>query len=150
MGIFDPATFMDQAVNESNATVMVPCPAGEYNATAQEPVIREWKSKDGTKSGVALDIFWDIDDAAVRLELGRDKVLVKQSLMLDLNASGGVDTAKGANVGLGRLREALSLNIAGEPFTPRQITGRVARIRVEHRMDGDTTYADVKGVTKIV
>lgn len=149
MGIFDPATFMDQGINDANSTVTVPVPAGEYVAVASLPVIREWTSKDGTKSGIAVDINWAIDDAGVKAELGRDKVVAKQGIMLDLNAAGAIDTGKGMNVALGRLREALGLNTPGQPFSFRQVEGQVAKIRVEHRIDGEQTFADVKGVTRV-
>jgi hypothetical protein len=70
--------------------------------------------------------------------------------MLDLNESGtGMDTGKGKNVTLGRLREALGLNQPGTPFSFRQLIGRAAKISVTQRVDGDQIYNDVKGVVKL-
>jgi hypothetical protein len=149
MGTFDPSSFLDLTVTDSNSTQATPVPVGEYPAVASEPEIRQWNSRDGTKSGLALDIIWDVDDAGVKSTLGRDKVTVKQGIMLDLNESGGLDTGKGRNVSLGRLREALGLNTPGVPFNFRMIAGRAAKIKVEHRVDGENIYADVKGVARL-
>lgn len=152
MGTFDPSAFLDATVNDANSTVSTPCPEGEYTAVAQEPVIRQWVSKDGMKSGVAVDINWEVDAGGypdVKEATGRDKVFVKQGLMLDTLPNGGLDMGKGMNVGLGRLREALGLNVAGKPFSFRQVAGQVAKISVKHRVDGDQVYADVKAVVKL-
>jgi len=152
MGTFDPSSFLDLTVTDVNSTVSTPCPEGEYTAVAQEPIIRQWTSKDGTKSGIAVDINWEIDASGypnVKEATGRDKAIVRQGLMLDTNAAGGLDTGKGMNVGLGKLREALGLNVAGKPFSFRMIAGQVAKVSVKHRVDGEQIYADVKGVAKL-
>lgn len=148
MGTFDPATFLDINVNEANDTVSTPVPEGEYNAIAGEPKVRQWTSKDGTKSGLALDIPWTIDSGypEIKAATGRDVNIVTQGLMLDLNESGNLDTGKGRNVGLGKLREAAGLNTPGKPFNFRMLTGRMAKISIKHRMVEDQVFADVKGV----
>jgi hypothetical protein len=149
MGTFDPATFLDVSVNESNDTVSTPVPVGEYTAVAGEPKIREWNSKDGTKSGLALDIPWEIDSGSypsVKEATGRDKNIVYQGIMLDTTPNGGLDTGKGRNVKLGRLREATGLNKAGQPFSFRMLQGRLAKIEVAHRTAEDQLFAEVKGV----
>jgi hypothetical protein len=148
----DLSSFMDLSISDANDTVVIPVPEGEYTAVAEEPVVRQWTSQDGTKSGIALDLQWVIDDQAVKTLLGRDKVTVKQGLMLDLNEQGGLDTGKGKNVGLGRLREACGLNVAGQPFSFRMLGGQVAKVAVKHRPDKNDTsviYAEVKGVAKL-
>lgn len=151
MGIFDPTSFLDASINEANSTVSTPVPEGEYTAVvAGDPEVRQWTSKkDPSKSGLALDITWDIDDPGVKAALGRDKVTVRQGIMLDLNDSGGLDTGKGRNVSLGRLREAVGLNEAGKPFNFRMLAGRVAKVKVSHRVEGDAVYAEVKGVARL-
>lgn len=149
MGTFDPATFLDINVTEANDTVSIPVPEGEYTAIAGEPKVRQWNAKDGTKSGLALDIPWEIDAGSypeVKEATGRDKNIVTQGIMLDLNEGGGLDTGKGKNVGLGRLREAVNLNTAGKPFNFRMIQGQVAKVAIKHRPFEDRILADVKGV----
>jgi hypothetical protein len=151
MGTFDPNLFLDQTTTDSNSTVSVPVPAGEWEAVIDgDPEIRQWQGKkDPSKSGLALDITWSIQDPSVLAEVERDKATVRQSLMLDLNDSGGLDTGKGKNVGLGRLREAVGLNVPGKPFSFRMLAGQIAKVKVEHRVEGDQIFADVKGVAPL-
>jgi len=150
---FDPNQFLDMQVNESNSTVSIPVPAGEYTAFVEKVDARPWVSKqDPSKSGVALDLLWSIDDASVKEFLGRDKVTVKQGIMLDITPEGGLDMGKGKNVGLGRVREAVDLNRAGVPFAFSMLTGRAAKVVVSHRPDKDKPdmiYAEVQAVAKL-
>lgn len=148
--MFNPEQFLDMQMTESNDTKTFPVPVGEYITVAEEVKCRQWQSKqDPSKSGLTLDITWSVDDAAVKELLGRDKVIVRQGIMLDLTDSGGLDMGKGRNVGLGRLREALDLNTPGQPFSFSMIAGRVAKVSVTHRIDGENIYAEVKGVAKL-
>jgi len=151
VGSFDPSVFLDATMTEGNSTVNTPVPEGEYTAVVDgDPVIRQWTGrKDPNQTGLALDIIWSVDDASVREALGRDKVTVMQGIMLELNANGGIDTGKGRNVQLGRLRDAVNLNEPGKPFSFRMLAGQVAKISVKHRMDGDAVYAEVKGVARL-
>jgi hypothetical protein len=148
--MFSPEQFLDMQITESNDTKTIPVPVGEYTAVAEEVKCRPWQSKkDPSMSGLTLDIKWSIDDPAVKELLGRDKVTVNQGIMLDLTDSGGLDMGKGRNIGLGRLREALGLNAPGQPFSFMMISGRVAKVNVSHRIDGENIYAEVKGVAKL-
>jgi hypothetical protein len=152
MSTFDPNTFLEMTTDSANSTVSVPVPAGEYLAFIEDVKAREWvSSKDPSKAGMALDIIWNIDDAAVKQLLERDKVTVKQGIMLDMSESGGLDMGKGKNVSLGRLREATGLNTPGKPFGFRMLNGQAARIVVSHRTDDknpEVIYAEVKAVAK--
>jgi hypothetical protein len=139
--MFDPNTFLDMTVQESNSTVTTPVPIGEFIAVIEDVKAREWKKKDDPSvAGMALDVVWNIDDANVKQLLERDKVAIKQGIMLDLTPEGGLDMGKGKNVGLGRLREALDLNQAKVKVTHRieQKPGEEAKI-----------YAEVGAVAKI-
>ena len=150
--MFDPNAFLDMTVTDANSTVSIPVPVGEYVAVPTEVKARTWQSRDGSSSGIALDILWEVDDASVKEFLGRDKVIVKQGLMLDLTESGALDMGKGKNIQLGRLRESLDLNKPGEPFAFSMIVGRPAKVRVEHRVNDkntDEVFAEVKGVAKL-
>lgn len=148
--MFDPNQFLDMQTTEANDTKLVPVPAGEYLAIADDVKARQWKKRDDpTVSGLALDIKWAIDDPAVKALLEREKVIVEQGIMLDLTDSGGLDMGKGKNVTLGKLREATGLNQPGAPFSPMMLVGRSAKIRVEHDVQGENIYARVKAVTKI-
>lgn len=148
--MFSPDDFLNTQFEGANDTKSTPVPAGEYLAVVKEVKARQWQSKkDPTNSGIALDVVWDIDDAAVRELLGRDTVTVKQGIMLDLTDSGGLDMGKGRNIGLGRLREATHLNDPSQPFSFQQLAGQVARVAVSHRIDGDNIYAEVKSVAPV-
>ena len=148
--MFDPNAFLEQVVAEVGSTEATPIPAGEYLAFIDKKELTTWQKKDDPSvSGLKLKITWVLEDQAVRDLLGRDKVIVMQDIMLDLTDSGGLDMGKGRNVGLGRLREALDLNTPGQPFSFSMIAGRVAKVNVSHRIDGENIYAEVKGVAKL-
>ena len=145
---FDPATFLNTETTEVLDTKLIPCPVGEYLAIADKIDIKTWSTKDGSKSGVKLEILWDIQDENVKALLSREKVVVQQTVMLDTTEVGNLDVGKGKNIGLGRLREALDLNIAGQPFSFPMITGRLATVIVSHRVDGEDIYAEIRKVAK--
>jgi len=151
--MFDAEQFLDQSTDQSNDTVLIPVPVGEYTAVIEKVTARQWVAKDDpTKTGVTLDITWEIDSPEVRELLGREKVTVRQGIMLDLTETGNLDMGKGRNVGLGRLREAVDLNIPGQPFSFNQLPGRVARVSTGQRADkNDPTvlYSEVKSVAKL-
>ena len=148
--MFNPDQFLDMTITDANSTQTVPVPVGEYTALVSDVKCRQWQSKsDPSKSGLTLDVTWEIDDAAVKQLLGREKVTVKQGIMLDLTESGGLDMGNGRNVGLGRLREALDLNRPGVGFSFSQLPGRLAKVAVSHRIDGENIYSEVKSVARV-
>lgn len=150
MSIFDPEAFLDSTVSDSNDTVLIPVPAGEYVAVIKSIKARTWtKSDDPSKGGVALDVVWTIDDSNVAAVTGRPENSVQQSIMLDTTPTGGLDMGKGKNVGLGRLREALGKNEAGQPFSFNQLPGLAARVTVVHEPYKDDIFAKVKGVARL-
>lgn len=146
---FDAQSFLDATVTASNDTKITPVPVGEYMGIVEKVSPRQWQSKDGTQSGIALDIIWLVEDAGVKQLLGRDTVTCKQGIMLDLTPSGGLDLSKGKNVGLGRLREAVGKNEEGQPFAFSMLPGSCAKISVSHRVSGEDTFAEVKAVAKL-
>lgn len=146
---FDAQSFLDATVSSANDTEIIPVPVGEYFGIIDKVAPRQWQSKDGTKSGIALDIIWLVEDAGVKQQLGRETVTCKQGIMLDLNTSGGLDLSKGKNIGLGRLREAIGKNEEGQPFSFSMLPGLTAKISVTHRVSGEDTFAEVKAVAKM-
>jgi hypothetical protein len=145
---FDPQSFLDSSMAGSNDTKVIPVPVGEYMGIIEKVLPRQWQSRDGAQSGVAIDIFWLVEDANVKQYLGRATVTCKQGIMLDLTATGGVDMSKGKNIGLGRLREAIGRNDES-PFSFSMLLGMSAKISVSHRINGEDTFAEVKGVAKL-
>lgn len=150
--MFDAQSFIDQEIIGENSTFTIPVPVGDYVAIAEKFNVRQWTKKDDpTVSGLTLEVFWNVDDQGVKDLLGRDKVSVKQGIMLDLTDDGGLDMGKGKNVGLGKLRAALDLNNPGQAFSFNQIPGRMAKVKVEHRPNDtnpESPYAEVRMVAK--
>lgn len=148
--MFDPNQFLDQQIVEANDTKRVPCPVGEYPAVVEEIKARPWASKkDTSKAGMTLDVTWSIQDPAVLEAVGRDKVTVRQGVMLDLTAAGGLDFGPGKNLGLGRLRSAVGKNVPGQPFSPNMLVGLMAKVSVTHRADGEDLYDEIKAVAPL-
>lgn len=147
--MFSPDQFLDMQVTESNDTETLQVPVGEYTAVVGEVKVRPWQSKDDpSKAGMALDLSWEIDDQGVKDYMGRDKITVKQGIMLDLTESGGLDFGKGRNANLGRLREALNLNTPGAPFAFSMLAGRVGKVSVTHRIAKDALFAEIRNVAR--
>jgi hypothetical protein len=149
-GQFDPAVFLDQTINEANSTSRVPIPVGEYNGMTGEVDIKQAQNKKDGSTLTFLEIPIQIDSEEVKALLGlKENPTVRYSALLDFSESGGLDTGKGKNVGLGRIREATGLNVPGQPFQFRQLAGRAIRVAIKHRVDGDDIYAEVKSVAPL-
>lgn len=152
MSLFDPQAFLDAAYTESNDTKLIPVPVGEYTALIEKVSPRTWQSKDGTQSGVALDIEWVIEDQEVKALLGRETIKCRQGLMLDLTDDGKLDMSKGKNIGLGKLREALNLNQEGQVFSFGNLPGRMALVQVTHRdneKEPGEVFTDIRKVSAL-
>lgn len=131
---FDPKQFLEGTFNEASSTERIPIPAKEYTAVIESVDCRAWVGKqDPSKSGLALDVVYNIDDAEAKTLTGRDKLTIQQGIMLDLTPAKGLDFSKGRNVELGRLREAAGLNEPGKPFGFRMLQGRVVKVMVGHQ-----------------
>lgn len=146
MPVFDPDAFMATGVDGGNSTTSLPVPIGEYIA-----VISDVKKPRAIGDNYGMDITYDIQDAAVKEALGRDKVTVRQTLWLDIDGeTGGLDMGKGKNVGLGRLREALNMNSG--PFNPNMLNGagpvRVVVSHAEDKKNPGQYFANVANVAR--
>lgn len=149
MNPFDAATFLETSVDEANDTKLIPVPVGEYTAVVEKIKADTWQGrKDPSMHGVKLFVTWMIDDQNVKALLNRDKVTITQDVMLDTLPNGGLDMSKGKNISLGRLREALGLNVPGQPFKFSDLNGRVATIRVINEPYEGEMYAKIKEVAK--
>jgi len=146
---FDPQSFLESTVQGANDTKIIPVPVGEYMGVIKEVKPRQWQSKDGSQTGVALDVLWFVEDANVKQYLDRPEVVVKQGIMLDLTPAGDLDMSKGKNIGLGRVREAIGMNDSSAKFSFTMLPGQSAKISVTHRISGEDTFAEVKGVAKL-
>lgn len=130
MSQFDPKQFLETTFSEANSTQRTPIPAKQLRSVISGVDIRSG-NKDG-KDWSFLDVTYDIDDPEVKALLGRDKVTLTQGIGLDFTPNGGLDFSKGRNVNLGRLRDAVGLNVAGQPFGFRMLVGKPLNIVVTH------------------
>lgn len=144
---FNPDAFLTATYTEASSTSYEPVPEGEYIGLITKVEPGEWASRDGTRSGKKLTVRWRIDDPALTEKLGRQPEL-SQSVMLDTTPEGTLDMRRGRNISFGRLREATGLNTPGQPFSLDMLTGRVAKVQVTHRTDGDRIFDEVKYVAK--
>lgn len=142
MSTFNPDSFLNTVVKEANSTETVLVPATEHSAFIKDVKPRqqgEW---------AVLDIHWQVIDEEVEKLVGRTPI-VKQSIFLDLTDAGSLDFGKGKNVPLGRLREAVGQNQNGKAWSPGQLVGAVAVVKVSHSADKNSVMrANVTAVAK--
>ena len=140
MSMFDPNAFLDLEITEAFERRPA-LPVRDYPTLIQEVAARQWTSKDkyndnGTlKSGVAYDLTLVVQvplDIKEQIGLKTDTLTIKDSVMVDLNANGGLDTSPGANRQLRNYREALDMNKPGQAFRAREMAGRMILLRIKH------------------
>lgn len=133
---FDPSTFLDATTTEESVK-RPPIPVGDYTGVIGDLAVRDWVSKtDPTKSGKAVDVPITLDlpaDVAESVGLNEPTLKVKDGIMLDLTAAGSIDYSPGKNGKLRKYREATNNNKAGQPFSMRQLSGRVITVKIGHR-----------------
>ena len=143
MSAFDLDSFMSQPA-DAGSTSISPIPEGEYLAIIDDVKPRVVNTKLG--ESVALDVFFIIQDEALKAKLGRETLTVKGGFFLDMNG-GKMDMGKDKNVRLNRLREAVGQNSSG--WTPNKLKGAgPLKIKVSQRVDGDMIYNDVRSYGK--
>ena len=144
MSVFDPAKFMETPV-EAGSTSFEPIPAGEYTAMIDDAVVR------AAGDGVVLDVTVLLQAPDVAAKIGRDKLSVKHGIWLDTTPNGGMDMAKGKNVRLNKLRDALGQNTSG--WNPMKLKGAgPVKVTVGLRPDKnapDVIYNDIKAFGKM-
>lgn len=119
---FDPDLFMQTQVKDALDTKVAPCDEGEYQLQCNKSVAKQITSKAG-ETFIIMEVDWEVLDDAQRAKTGREKINARQSLFLDINDSGNLDTSHGKNIELGRLREALGMNKSGKAWSPAMMQG---------------------------
>lgn len=147
---FDPETFLSSAnVDQPLSTRSTPVPEGTFRGQVDRLGARQILTKK-QETRTILEVYWDVLDDAVRTELEREKVTVRQDVWLDLDENGRLDQGKGKNVDLGRLREAVGMNEqTGNPFDG--LKGLMATISVVHEPGErpEDKYAKVRRVSAV-
>lgn len=148
MSGFDPDAFLHETYTDATATREVPLPEGEYLGT-----ISKVNPPRQTQNGyVLMEVNFLVDHPELSDELGREKSTARYTVFLDMTSEGALDFGAGKNVNLGRLRSAVGQNVAGEPWSPSQLEGQQAMIRVKHtpdKNDPEIVYTDVRGVSQV-
>jgi hypothetical protein len=142
MSQFDTETFLNVSVEGELETQMQPIPVGEYEASICKVEARQ----QGEYS--ILEVTWDIQDPELKQELGREKLTSRQSIFLDIDELGRLDMSKGKNIQLGRLREAVDQN-GPDAWSPRDLYGQLAVVRVSHRKKDNEVYDQIKSVAAL-
>lgn len=136
-------------------TNIKPYPIGEYVAqigTEEDSV----KIMDGTvkKEGSAnfgkpwynLVIKMEITDPGLKQSMGRDKLPLRHSIMLDVE-NGRLTEGEEKNVGLGKLMKAAGINAVGA--TIMDLKGKTIKVKIKHRpdpVDPTVIYSEVGNV----
>ena len=124
---FDPDLFMQQETELELETDFTPIPEGEYQAVIKSLTTNVV----GANNTPVLNVMWIIDDQEVRDFTGMPEPTCRQSVWLDVNDNGALESGANKNVGLGRLRDALGQN-DGKPWSPSMMEGQVAMVQIKH------------------
>ncbi len=151
MSNFDPEKFIDSTITEPS-TRRPPLPIGDYVGVVGKPEVREQPGKqDPTKVYIIADVPVMIDASAYP-NLGPAfegaKIQLSDSLFLDLNEGGQIDTTPGKNSKLRRYRDALDMNKPGVPFSFRAMEGKMIKVKVSHREYEGERYDQIEAVAK--
>lgn len=137
---FDPNAYLDAPLSQPLQR-RPPVPnTQDYISVIQEVVARQWQSKDKydevtgqLKSGLVFDITHLIDlPEAIQSIVGIKQLTLKDGVMIDLTRDGAIDESIGKNNRLRQYREALGMNNPGEVFRPRQMVGRLIKVRLTY------------------
>jgi len=151
MSTFDPTLFLNAETTEA-AVKRPPLPVGDYTAIIKELTPTTWASKDGSKSGMKFVVKLAVEvPLAVReeLKIDTDTLTVTDSIMLDVTEGGGLDWGIGKNGGLRRYREALGMNVAGQPYSPQRMVGQPLKVKIAHDIYNGELVEQVKGVAAL-
>lgn len=152
--MFNPDDFKKASTTEQGSTTIVPCPVGEWVAKIDKVDFRQNQGKKNPNEIYTFaDITYEIDNEEVRKICDREKVTVRQSIIVDLTSDGkGFDMGKGKNVGLNRVRDAVGQNVPGQPWAPMMLEGKILKVKVKHRADENDSsimYGEVASVGKL-
>lgn len=118
---FNPDEFVQDAINGAMSTKFELVPKGDYSPAFIDSIANARKiiPEDPSKRPFAsVRIMVRIEAPEVAEAIGRDKIVVPYELLLDLDpATGKLDTRKGKNTKLGRLRELVGQNNENETWS---------------------------------
>jgi hypothetical protein len=147
---FDPSQILDLTTTEESVR-RPPLPTGEvYTGEIADVSVRINQGKqDPSKSYTGVDVKIKFSTAHIAGQ--PEFVTVKDGFLLDLTEAGQLDMSAGKNGRLGRYREALGMNVAGQPFSIRQMQGRPIKATIKHKADEkdpSVLYEEVAAIAK--
>ena len=144
MSTFDPDTFLGTETDQAMDTHFKPIPEGEYTAMIDTVIAKE------VNDTPVLDVTYVITDDELKVTMNMDRVSVRQSIFVDMEADGRIALGSNKNVKLGKLREALGQNSGN--WSPRMLVGagpvRIKTINKPDKDDPETIYSNVRRGTK--
>lgn len=148
--MFDVNKLLATTFEDANSTESTPCPEGEYVARIDKIEPRVMNTKNGEKAILTIQWAPSDGDGRIKAATGRDNIMVKQDVWLDLTEEGNLDMGKGMNITLGRLRALFNQNTPGKAWGFNQLIGNVAKVLVTHRTsDEGRVFAEVKSFTSL-
>lgn len=148
---FDAAAFLESTTNEAGATSVTPIPAGTYNAMIEDIKPRTFVNSKTQETGYLLDVSYKIldDDGSLREAISREPKLT-HGYFMDI-VDGKFDFAKGKNVQIHRVRDAVGQNVPGQPWMPGNLKGQALQIVVIEDPDKNTDaiFNRVKSVARL-
>ncbi len=102
---FDPDTFLSTSIEGALSTRIDPLPSDDYTAT-----IDSIGQPRQVGESVVVDVVYIVHDEELASNMGLERLIVRQGLFLDVDASGGIAQGPNKNVQLGRLRAAVGQN----------------------------------------
>lgn len=141
---FDPNVFLDAQQTEVNEkrppipTDNPDDPNGLYTAVIGEIKTDTGVIGKGDNAGkpwvsMVIPLKLQLPPAVQGLGLPPEFQLTDRAF-LDLTPQGGVDNSKGKNRAQRLYREATGLNVPGEPFAWRMLTGKVVKVKIVHEL----------------
>lgn len=141
--MFDPDEYLNMQTDQMS-TDYTPIPETEVEAQCTDVKLRKTESDKGVF--LWLDTTWEISEPKILQAMDRDRpVSARYSFSLDLDDKGALDTGKGSNVRLGRLRDALGMNNDG--FMLSQLKGGIGMVKIRHEKYQDRVTSRVVDVT---
>lgn len=150
--VFDKDTFLNQSVQGKSETDFTPVPINEYKGCYIDDIdIKMIEDKETHEEEPMLNIHWAFTDEALKSMLGMEKVVVKDSVFLDLDENGSIAFGINKNVKLGRIRDAAGQNDPKKPWNLNMLRGAGPfTLKVDHRWakNGDGPFAEIKRVAR--
>ena len=147
--VFDPDTFLHEEVEEKMEVSFTPVPEGDYPAYIETVTADIANTKNGPRP--ILNFSYVITDEEMAKEMELERPTVRQTVWLDIDESGQLSFGKNKNVRLGRIREAVGQNKAGEPWSPGMLVNAgPVMIKVGHRYNSETGEGPYPEMLRVV